>query len=62
MASPENIQLNRAELIAALANTKRRLALADEIENPLERALKQEYLWEREDELLAEINSWYRAI
>jgi hypothetical protein len=51
MATPER-EINPTEALAAIS---RKLELADEIENPIERTLKRENLLEQYDDLQAEI-------
>lgn len=60
MASPENVpptpaSTTKPQLIEALAAVDRQLERAAGIENPVERFSIQETLWERQDELQAEM-------
>lgn len=62
MATPERSTRNnsasttKTELVASLAEIQRQLERANEIENPLVRHFTREELWERCDELQAEID------
>jgi hypothetical protein len=61
MAIPEHAQnsthpIDETVLLASLIHIQRKLELADDIENPIERFLKQNNLLEQYDQVQNEIN------
>jgi hypothetical protein len=62
MAIPEHPtnsahSIDETVLFASLVNIQRQLELADDIENPIERFLKQDNLLEHHDQIQADIDA-----